>query len=281
MTNPHDQYFTDSHVALHLVANLVARLDPHHIRTYLEPSCGTGVFVQALLQTGIPQDQIRTVDIDSVFSADIHADFLMLTHADLGIPTWNHATTIVIGNPPFGRLGSLARKFINHAAIFGRWVCMVVPRSMYEAHNCGNLLSQLDLFHEEEIPEGSFSDTNTRCNWQEWFLLSKEQVGFRPIKPAVDTLGLYKLVTKDDEYDVVIQRCGVSAGTVTTCNGTGEGKYYIATSHPDVLEAFKSLGKHPLAFKAAQQPTLSARLLHELFVHAFMASWSRKLGVSP
>jgi hypothetical protein len=148
---------------------------------------------------------------------------------------------------------------------------------MYETHCCGNLEPRLDLFHEEEVPIGLFSDTKTRCNWQEWFLLPPGHAGVRPIEESVDTLGLYTLVTKDDKHDVVTQRCGGTAGTVTSCNGTGEGKYYISTPYPDVLEAFQNLGKHPLAYKAAQQPTLSARLLHELFVQSFVYLWSLRL----
>jgi len=273
MANPHDQHFTNDALALQLTRSLVDRIDPRRTRRYLEPACGTGAFVRALLACNVPQCQIQTVDIDPQFNPDFVGDFLTIIPAFI-------SSAIVIGNPPFGRSGALARKFINHAARFAPWVCMIVPRSMYAAHNCGNLDSRLDLIYEREVPVGAFSDTNTRCNWQEWFLLPEGQ-GMRPVDPPVDTLGLYSLVTKDDKYDVVIQRCGGSAGTVTTCNGTGEGKYYIATRHPDVLEAFKNLGKHPLALQAAQQPTLSARLLHELFVHAFVTLWSRKLGVDP
>lgn len=266
-----DQHFTDESVANQLVKSLLDRLDPQRLRCYVEPSCGSGAFSRALLSAGIPAASLRTVEIDPRYEADVHADFLQMTRETLGIIS-GPAITVVVGNPPFGHNGALARKFINKATEFAHWVCFVTPRSMYEAHCCGTLNPRLILMHEQELTVGVFSDTWAKCNWQEWFLLPEGE-GIRPPELDADTLGLYELVDKSEPHDVVVQRCGVTAGTITKCNGTGQGKYYIRSPYPQVIEVFRHLGKHPLADKTTQQPSLSAHLLHDLFQLAGFNQW--------
>jgi predicted RNA methylase len=272
-----DQHFTDKTVANQLVKSLLDRLDPQRLRCYIEPACGTGAFSNALLENGIPAASLRTVELDPQYTADIHADFLSVTSETLNI-FWPPAITVVVGNPPFGHNGLLARRFINKAAEFAHWICLVAPRSMHDAHCCGTLNPRLMLIREEELAN-VFSDTKAKCNWQEWFLLP-EGTGPRPTELEVNTLGLYELVDKNEPHDVVVQRCGVTAGRVTDCNGTGEGKYYVRSSYPQVIEAFKHLGKHPLANKTTHQPSLSARLLHDLFVASGFNQWVSTLGAN-
>lgn len=270
-----DQHFTDEALATRLVVSLLDRLDPQRLRCYIEPSCGDGAFIRALQTAGIPEQSIRSVEIDPQYSASVHSDFLEVTRETLDIRLWPPAITVVIGNPPFGRNGALARKFINKAAEFAHWICLVVPRSMHEARCCGGLNPRLTLIHEEELPVGGFSDTKAKCNWQEWFLLPDGSAGKRSVDLEVDTLGLYEFVDKGERYDLIVQRCGGSAGRVTHCNRTGEGKYYIRSHYPAVIEAFRHLGTHPQADKSTHQPTLSARLLHELFVEAGFRQWTQ------
>ncbi|MGO9111903.1 MAG: hypothetical protein ACLP9L_21970 [Thermoguttaceae bacterium] len=46
---PLDQHFTDADEAKRLVLSFVNRYDPTRCRFYLEPSCGPGAFVDALV----------------------------------------------------------------------------------------------------------------------------------------------------------------------------------------------------------------------------------------
>jgi len=272
-----DQFFTDDALANQLTRALLDRIDPQRLRCYIEPSCGDGAFIRALQATGIPARSIRSVELDPKYEATVHGDFLNVTAQQLETTLWPPAITVTIGNPPFGRNGALARRFLNKAAEFSHWICLVMPRSMRDAHCCGNLNPRLTLIYEEELPVGSFMGTRAKCNWQEWFLLPEGSLGKRNSEPEVDNLGLYRLVDKNEPHDVVVQRCGGSAGRVTTCNGSGEGKYYIKTPYPAVLEAFHHLGSHPQAAQSTHQLTLSARLLHELFVEAGFRQWVQQI----
>lgn len=134
---------------------------------------------------------------------------------------------------------------------------------MHGGHCCGGIEPRLELIYEREI-FGSFDTTRARCNWQEWIVLPEGQRGHRPSENLVDTRGLYELVPKDNRHDLVIQRCGMSAGRVTTCNGSGQGKYYIHSRYREVLEAFRNLPRHREASLTTHQDSLSKRMLHEV-----------------
>jgi hypothetical protein len=264
-----DQHFTEQVVADKLVQSLIHRLDPTCARRYIEPSCGKGAFVAALERVGIPRRQIRSVEIDPNLSADIHQDFLQSTRESLGILDCNPATTVVIGNPPFGRNGKLVRRFINKAAKFANWICFIVPRSMHGAHGCGSLNPRSELICDQPLPN-SFITTKAKCNWQEWVLLPDGGSGYRPKTIEPDTKGLYEIVSRDDCYNLVIQRCGGSAGRITKCNRTGEGKYYIRSHYAEVLNAFQNLPQHREANLTTHQNSLSARMLHELLEQSLL-----------
>lgn len=258
-----DQHFTETDEAYKLTTSLIQRIDPERVRHYLEPSCGEGAFVEALKNAGIPRQHIRTVEIDKKLTADVYGDFLTVTKEILGINRWKPETTIVIGNPPFGNNGRLAREFLNKAAEYANWICFILPRSMHGANNCGNLNSRLELIYEKFL-KGGFETTKARCNWQEWFLLPEDCIGRRPTEKYFDPNDLYSFVSVDEKYNIVIQRCGGSAGRMTMCNGTGQGKYYIRSCYPEVIEAFRHLGNHEEADLTTHQLSLSARMIHEL-----------------
>ena len=212
------------------------------------------------------------MEIDRKLPADVHGDFLGATRETLGIGRWKPDTTVIVGNPPFGRNGRLARAFLNKAAQFANWVCLVLPRSMHGANGCGLVNSRMELVYEKQL-NGAFATTKAKCNWQEWFLLPDGCVGRRPTEMTSDPDGLYSIVTLDDNYNIVVQRCGGSAGKVTTCNGTGEGKYYIRSRYPEVVQAFRNLGKHEAADLTTHQCSLSARLLHELLERQLLSQY--------
>jgi len=267
-----DQHFTDRNEANALVESVLSRLDPACARRYIEPACGNGAFVDSLRQAGVPRRRIRSVEIDRKLAADVHQDFLKSSRDSLGIGRWKPETTIVVGNPPFGRNGKLVREFLNKAATYANWVCFIVPRSMYMARGCASLDPRLELIYERSV-EGGFTTTKAKCQWQEWFRLPDGSKGYRPGECGADVQGLYSIVSVNDKHDLVIQRCGASAGRITECNGTGEGKYYIRSSYAKVLRAFRSLPSDDRAKLTTHQSSLSLRLLHELLERSLLQQY--------
>jgi hypothetical protein len=259
-----DQHFTDSSLADKLVLDLIQRLDPNKSRYYIEPSCGGGAFVQALQKYDV---DYFSVELDPQYPANFHGDFLQVDLQRTG--GGNPNLTLVIGNPPFGKAGKLARDFINHACLLADWICFVVPRSMSGGRNCGKLNPSLQLMYEVDLPKDAFSDTKAACVWQEWYRLPIG-LGTRPIEKKPNVQGLYQIVGFWEPHDIVIQRCGMSLGRVTACNGTGEGKYYIRSPYPSVIEAFRHLEIVSEDTRCTHQGTLSFGLLHTAFEQAFL-----------
>ena len=141
---------------------------------------------------------------------------------------------------------------------------------------CSSVNPRMELIYEQEI-NGSFDTTKAKCNWQEWIVLPKGQRGYRPKDGVTDRQGLYEIVPLGEDHDLVIQRCGGSAGRVTTCNRTGQGKYYIRTRYPAVRRAFKNLSTHAAANLTTHQDSLSARMLHELLERSLLSQYIRTI----
>ena len=261
----HDAHFTREDEAKRLTRKFVELYDPARCRRYLEPSCGGGAFVNALIDAGVPRDHIRSLDIDPKNQADVHGDFLQSTHESLGIEDWQHV--IVIGNPPFGRNGDLARAFLNKACEYGRLIAFVVPRGMQGANCCGNVKSNLGLIHEEQV--GDFETTTARCNWQVWRL--GDRPAYRPEEPEIDTEGLYEFVPLEDA-NVVVRRVGNQAGRIVGYNGSGAGnRYFIKTQNYDVYRAMLWMQPQGLADLTTHQLSLSKPALHAMVREQLLA----------
>lgn len=132
---------TECHVTPVAVADLlVCYLNPHREGSVLEPSAGTGNLIQALIDHGIPDEQITMVeknhDLYNVcgdkfgweLGASYEADFLewSRSHIEVG-NTWDY----VIMNPPFRKvkphLLAAARLLSEHGELIA-----IVPQSFDE-----------------------------------------------------------------------------------------------------------------------------------------------------
>lgn len=216
-----DKHYTPDDVAAALALSVVERYDPGRTRTYMEPSVGAGAFLRGLLAAGIPRSHILTVDLDPSVGPDLVRDFLTL---DVG-----YEVSIVIGNPPFGNGGSLASRFVAQGLVLAPVVCYVMPLAAYRS----------GWMTARNIAGVEFTGTKARCIWLEY---ARGVSCFAPEIPKQPEIA-FDFVGPGDEYDLVIQRCGGSVGRVTTCNGTGQGKYYVKLRKPNMalLRAFHGL----------------------------------------
>lgn len=81
-----------------------------HNFLFLENSCGDGIFIQALIDRGVPIDHIYACDIDQDICINV-ADMLPPGHFRLGSffaqNDWKNKFDVVIGNPPFVRIHNI------------------------------------------------------------------------------------------------------------------------------------------------------------------------------
>ena len=108
-----DQYYTKQSVA----AKCVLNLDLNSYDIILEPSAGDGSFFNLL-----PLDKRVGLDLDPKLADIEKKDFF-------DYEPISNKKYLVIGNPPFGKNSSLAKKFFNHSAKFADTIAFIVPRT--------------------------------------------------------------------------------------------------------------------------------------------------------
>lgn len=150
-----DQFYTKPEVAKSCI-DIVA----HDFVDYdiiLEPSAGTGNFLKQL-----PYNKRLGIDLDPKAEDIKKMDFFDF------IPEWNK-TYFVIGNPPFGRVNSLAVRFFNRAATFAEKIAFILPCTFRRISVQNRLDLRFHLVHDSDIPPHSFEpNMQAKCCFQVW-----------------------------------------------------------------------------------------------------------------
>lgn len=137
-----DQYDTRRDHAAKLMEYVAQHLDlTGHL--LLEPSAGDGSFYDLMRHGSIG------IDIVSRHPGVANADFLATEITS----RWPIA---VIGNPPFGTGGSLAKRFFKHAATFADVIAMVFPASFQKVSVQNQLPLNFELLQEQLLPRNAF-----------------------------------------------------------------------------------------------------------------------------
>lgn len=126
----------------------------------VEPSAGNGSFL-----TKIPTSKKIGIDIEPE-----HTDIINKNFFDYNPPV-GFNNILVVGNPPFGRVSSLAIKFFNHAAEWCNVIAFIIPKTFRRVSLQNRLHKKFHLIYDEEIPSEpcSFSPPmQVKCCFQIW-----------------------------------------------------------------------------------------------------------------
>lgn len=126
----------------------------------VEPSAGNGSFL-----TKIPTSKKIGIDIEPEHTDIINKDFFDYE------PPSDIKNILVVGNPPFGRVSSLAIKFFNHAAQWCNVIAFIIPKTFRRVSLQNRLHKKFHLIYDEEIPSEpcSFSPPmQVKCCFQIW-----------------------------------------------------------------------------------------------------------------
>lgn len=126
----------------------------------IEPSAGNGSFLNLL-----PTNNNIGIDIEPEHNDIIKQDFLTYS------PPKDKTNILVIGNPPFGRVSSLAIKFFNHSSQWCNVIAFIVPRTFRRISVQNKLNSKFHLLYDEDIPLTPCSFTPpmmAKCCFQIW-----------------------------------------------------------------------------------------------------------------
>jgi len=83
----------------------------------------------------------------------------------------NNNKYIVVGNPPFGRISSLAVKFFNKSAEFADCIAFIIPRTFKRVSIQNKLSLNFELIYNEDLPITPCCFTpkmTAKCCFQIW-----------------------------------------------------------------------------------------------------------------
>ena len=149
----------------------------------VEPSAGNGSFLSQ-----IPVNSIKKIGMDIVPE---HKDIISKDFFEYTPDFNNDSNILVIGNPPFGRVSSLAVKFFNHAAKWSNVIAFIIPKTFRRISLQNRLDNNFHLIHDEDIPSNPCSfypPMQVKCCFQIW---AKKQ----------NKREIIKLITSHNDWD--------------------------------------------------------------------------------
>lgn len=196
LKNKLDQYYTKMQVAAHFSDIIKKKFGDI---SYIEPSAGMGAFSKNF-------SDIKSYDLDPKFADCDFQDFLKLEES--------LQSCVVVGNPPFGKCGSLAVKFINKSCQLGAdAVCFILPKTFKKLKFQNKLNGLLHLDFEEDVEENAFilegKEYNVPCVFQIWIKKETQRDRF-----VVGENKWFRQIDNQDSCDIIVRRVGGRAGQV-------------------------------------------------------------------
>ena len=155
-----DKFYTISSISEKCLANIGSLYKWTEWGFVIEPSAGNGSFL-----TIIPTAKKLGIDISPEHQDVLEKDFFTYN------PPSNVGKILVVGNPPFGRVSSLAIKFFNHASKWADVIAFIIPRTFRRVSVHNKLNKKFHLIFDNEIPTEPCSfnpPMMVKCCFQIW-----------------------------------------------------------------------------------------------------------------
>lgn len=196
-----DKFYTNDTTARACIGTLWREIRFRADDRFIEPSAGAGAFSRLL-----PAARLIALDIAPHAPGILTADFLAFT------PPPHPGRSIAIGNPPFGRGGVLARKFINRASQFADIVAFILPASFSKPSMQRGINPQFHLLRQVELRDEAFHAGDrlhrVSCVFQIWTRRPEMRVAAIARTSHHD----FRFVSDPADADVIIRRTGGHAG---------------------------------------------------------------------
>jgi hypothetical protein len=153
-----EQFFTQAQTANRLIGFLKSQVWFKNVTRIIEPSAGDGVWLEK-------------IQVDLAFDIEPkHPDVQKADYLQVEVPY--QEGTLILGNPPFGRMGTLAVDFFNRAAEQGDWIAFILPASFGKRTLQRRLNKHFHLLHQEEMLDEKFRYERegkvVKCVFQVW-----------------------------------------------------------------------------------------------------------------
>lgn len=156
-----DKFYTDSQYAKKCIEVVNSKYAINDWTIIIEPSAGNGSFIKQIKF----KNKIG-IDIDPEDKTIEKRDFF-----DFEYKRVKGDKILVIGNPPFGKVSSLAIKFFNHASKFCDVIAFIIPRTFRRVSVQNKLNPFFHIVYDEETPTKPCQFTpkmNVKCCFQIW-----------------------------------------------------------------------------------------------------------------
>ena len=204
-----DKYYTPLDLAEYVVNKTRQIIGKENISEYLEPSAGSGVFLDYL-----PLETLA-YDIEPEDKRVVKQDFLTL---DLKYKKGR----CIIGNPPYGKGNYSSVKFYKKSIYLGDYITFILPISQLDNNM---YMYEFDMIYSEDLGKKLYSDRSVHCCLN---IYKRNNEGFNK-KPNYDlkNVSLRGVATGKsrndkvpDKYDFSI--CGFGASTGKICDYEGQ-----------------------------------------------------------
>jgi len=200
-----DKFYTKT-----IIAELCIEYIKKHIQItkndlIIEPSAGNGSFIPYIKNIS---NNYKFYDLEPENNEIIKQDYLNLNITEF----INKNDRIhIIGNPPFGRQSSIAKKFIKKSCEYCNTISFILPKSFKKDSFKKTFPLNFHLIFENDLPNKSFLingiEHNVPCIFQIWKKKNVNRTVIEKIEPSK-----FIFVDKNDNPHISIRRVGVNAG---------------------------------------------------------------------
>jgi hypothetical protein len=218
-----DKFYTKPEVAKYCIQEFQKCVAIQEDDLIIEPSAGNGSFLENLYSLHISKN-ICGFDIEPEHEKIIKQDFLTLDYTKFS----KHNKIYIVGNPPFGRQSSLAKKFIKYSCNFVDAIGFILPKSFKKESLQSSFPLEFHLLTSIDLPENSFllndKEYDVPCIFQIW----KKQSIAREIT-VIEKPDFFDYVKKCESPDLSFRRVGVYAGKIDKdyISKSEESHYFI------------------------------------------------------
>lgn len=155
-----DKFYTNINIVKMCLKHCETHFNWSEWDLIFEPSAGNGNFY-----LNIPSINKIGIDIEPEHDNIIKCDLFNWK------PPLNKKNILTIGNPPFGRVSSMAVKFFNYTAEFSDTIAFIIPKTFRKTSIQNKLNLYFHLVDDIDIPNKPCSFTpkmNVKCCFQIW-----------------------------------------------------------------------------------------------------------------
>lgn len=228
-TIEHEQFFTKPAVAADVSTIIKSQSWFKELTAFIEPSAGGGALLKHF-------PGAKGYDLVPQGEGIEQADFL--AHEFKTDPS----KTLIFGNPPFGRGGSLALKFIQKAAKLADTIAFILPATFAKDSMKNRLPSTFHLVFEKKLPKDSFESPSGQlldviCVFQIWRKGPDERV-----KNVFDAANSPVQFVKLEQADFAVRKIGddKSLGRIETpANVKTQSSYFFLKGDKKLQDAIR------------------------------------------